>query len=127
MDLPDLSLKSEFRYEFAVRVKATDRLVPITRARAIQFIAAGPTEGPHVELVTREVRILVSDWDLYEDPGQCERMRDALKLIDAHGCENNTEGRCWDDGRTPGAKYDADAWCNACVAADALRALPPSD
>lgn len=44
----------------------------------------------------------------------------ALRLIDRHGCITYTRGRCWDSGRTRGARYGADAWCDACVAADAL-------
>ncbi|MGH7743259.1 MAG: hypothetical protein ACREQ5_00355 [Candidatus Dormibacteria bacterium] len=50
-----------------------------------------------------------------------EVMYAALKLIDRTGCTNFTSGRCWDDGRTRGAQYGADAWCDACVAADALE------
>lgn len=49
-----------------------------------------------------------------------ERYRPALELIDREGCTNFTSGRCWDYERQRGAKYGADAWCDACVARDAL-------
>jgi NTP pyrophosphatase (non-canonical NTP hydrolase) len=49
-----------------------------------------------------------------------EIMRLALELIDRDGCTTNTRGRCWDEGRQRGARYGADAWCDACVARDAL-------
>jgi hypothetical protein len=49
------------------------------------------------------------------------RMSDALRLIDQHGCTHLTTGRCWEAGYTRGAPYSADAWCDACVAADALQ------
>lgn len=50
-----------------------------------------------------------------------KRLRSALELIDRNGCTNLTRGRCWDtNSRQRGAKYGADAWCDACVARDAL-------
>lgn len=52
-------------------------------------------------------------------------LRDALGLIDRHGCTNNTSGRCWDGGRVREAEYSSDAWCDACVAADALQGISP--
>ena len=46
---------------------------------------------------------------------------EALELIARGGCENYTVKRCWDSpGRTKGAPYTADGWCNACIAQDAL-------
>lgn len=52
-----------------------------------------------------------------------ERLLDALRLIDQYGCTNSTDGRCFDpdSGRTRGVHYSAKAWCDACVAAFALR------
>ena len=48
---------------------------------------------------------------------------DALRLIDRDGCEHFTRGRCLDpsSSKTRGARDGADAWCPACIAADALR------
>lgn len=51
---------------------------------------------------------------------------DALLLIDG-GCESFTSGRCRDAGRIRFAPYTAEAWCQSCVAHDALEragALP---
>lgn len=48
------------------------------------------------------------------------RMCDALRLIDRYGCTRNARGRCWDAGYVRGAEYGDNAWCDACVAADAL-------
>lgn len=48
------------------------------------------------------------------------RLRDALALIDRNGCTRLTSGRCWDN-YTRAAKYGADQWCDACVAAAALE------
>lgn len=49
-------------------------------------------------------------------------MRDALELIARGGCQNYTSGvRCWAvKGRFRGAHYTAEAWCEACIAQDAL-------
>lgn len=55
------------------------------------------------------------------DAGTEAYLRDALALIDRHGCTNYTHGRCFDSGRTRGAPYSAEAWCDACIAADALN------
>jgi hypothetical protein len=49
---------------------------------------------------------------------------DALRLIDRHGCESYTsDQRCSDpgSGRIRGARYGSEAWCDPCIAADALR------
>lgn len=50
---------------------------------------------------------------------------DALWLIDRHGCTSYTRGRCLDphSGKKRGARYGADAWCDACIARDALNRL----
>jgi hypothetical protein len=50
------------------------------------------------------------------------KAEDALRLIDRHGCTTFRVGRCLDpySGRERGAEYGADAWCDACVARDAL-------
>lgn len=61
------------------------------------------------------------------------RYREALELIARDGCENYTDGhRCYDDdaivagdngvyvNRTKGARFSAMAWCDSCVAQDAL-------
>jgi hypothetical protein len=58
---------------------------------------------------------------IQEQVDEIERLRSALWLIDRNGCENYTTGRCWEHARARGARYQADAWCNACVAADALK------
>lgn len=58
-----------------------------------------------------------------------EIYRDALQIIlrraGASGCEASTSARsaCRSplSGRTRGARYCADQWCDACVAADALE------
>lgn len=46
----------------------------------------------------------------------------ALELIDRLGCSKFTKGRCSDasSGLERGARYGADAWCDACIARDAL-------
>jgi hypothetical protein len=54
-----------------------------------------------------------------------ERYEGALRQIvaDAGGrCETFTRGSCRDEnsGRTLGAKYGADRWCDPCIALDAL-------
>jgi hypothetical protein len=54
---------------------------------------------------------------------EVEHMCNALRLIDRYGCTKNTSGRCWDGGRTREAEYSDDAWCDACVAADALQGI----
>lgn len=51
---------------------------------------------------------------------ETERLRDALALIDSTGFSRSTSGRCWDN-YTRAAKYGADSWCDACVAAAALE------
>ena len=57
---------------------------------------------------------------------EVDRMCDALRLIDRHGCTRNTAGRCWDGGYQRGARYSAEAWCDACIAADALLGIDAS-
>jgi hypothetical protein len=55
---------------------------------------------------------------------ELERLKDALRLISGEKCENYTgDWRCWDDGmgRTRGARYTAEAWCDACIAQAALN------
>lgn len=53
------------------------------------------------------------------------RMVDALQLISRHGCEGSVAPyNCQDAGRTRGAYYGADAWCDPCIALDALAAAP---
>lgn len=53
------------------------------------------------------------------------RMADALRLISRHGCEGSVAPyNCQDAGLTPGAYYGADAWCDPCIAMDALAAAP---
>jgi len=52
-----------------------------------------------------------------------EALESALRHIDHHGCQNYTRGRCLDySSRSKDAKYSAEAWCDACVAAEALWA-----
>jgi hypothetical protein len=54
------------------------------------------------------------------------RLREALELIDRDGCETFTgTARCLDpnSGRTRGAKYGADKWCDPCIARDVLAAV----
>jgi hypothetical protein len=53
----------------------------------------------------------------------------ALTLIDRHGCETFTSGRCLDEnsGRTRGAEYGAERWCDPCVARDALNRIGGTD
>jgi len=65
--LPDLALTSEFRREYAVRIKHSGQLIPITAARAAELLAAGPAEGAKLELVSRAVFINVTDWASYTD------------------------------------------------------------
>lgn len=50
---------------------------------------------------------------------------DALRLIAGDRCETYTSGRCSDkhSGRERGARSGADAWCDACVAHDALTCV----
>ena len=50
---------------------------------------------------------------------------DALHLIDLCGCTTFTGPRCLDStsGRKRGAECGADAWCDACVARDALNRM----
>ena len=51
------------------------------------------------------------------------RMVDALQLISRHGCESFVAPyNCQGGGRTRGAYYGADAWCDPCIALDALPA-----
>jgi len=67
--LPDMTAKSEFRREYAVLIKTGSHagdLIPITHSKATEFLAAGPTSGPHVELHTRVVRTVVDDWEPYD-------------------------------------------------------------
>lgn len=50
-----------------------------------------------------------------------EVLTDALQLLAADGCHTFTQGSCRDDGaRTRGARFSAEAWCQPCVAQDAL-------
>lgn len=51
-------------------------------------------------------------------------LRSALELIDKHGCHTYTSGRCWENGRARGAEFSAEAWCDPCVARDALNHGP---
>jgi hypothetical protein len=50
---------------------------------------------------------------------------EALRLIAGDRCERLTRGRCSDasSGYVRGARYGADAWCDGCVAADALARM----
>lgn len=50
---------------------------------------------------------------------------EALRLIAGDRCERSTHGRCSDpnSGYTRGATYEADAWCDACIAHDALTRM----
>lgn len=59
------------------------------------------------------------DWT----PQSPDPVRDALMLIDKYGCTNFIGERCSDpgSGRVRGARYGADAWCDACIARDALE------
>lgn len=53
------------------------------------------------------------------------RMVDALQLISRHGCESFVAPyNCQWGGLTRGANYGADAWCDPCIALDALAAAP---
>lgn len=56
------------------------------------------------------------------------RMFSALSLIAERGCETFTVGRCWSpgNGRTRGARYGAECWCDPCVATDALGGQAPT-
>lgn len=45
---------------------------------------------------------------------------DALELIGKGGCSNFWQGHCEASGRVRGAQFGADAWCDACIANDAL-------
>jgi hypothetical protein len=47
-------------------------------------------------------------------------MRAALLLIGAGGCESFTAGHCAKSGRTRGAAYGDEKWCDPCIANDAL-------
>lgn len=50
--------------------------------------------------------------------------RSALELIDATGCKSFTgNNRCWNFGRTRGAEFGADAWCDPCIARNALNSM----
>lgn len=51
------------------------------------------------------------------------RARKALRLIAGIRCTNYTAGSCRDSGsgRTKGAYYGADKWCDACIATDGLE------
>lgn len=54
------------------------------------------------------------------------RLRAALEHIDQTGCMRTVgPRRCWEDGRTRDAEYAADAWCDACIARDALNPVAP--
>lgn len=66
--------------------------------------------------------VLVSD-ALKATRRELAEAREALRFIDRHGCTNYTRGRCLDESsRSKDAKYSAEAWCDACVAAEALWA-----
>jgi hypothetical protein len=54
--------------------------------------------------------------------GRWRTLTDALELIARGGCENYTGGhRCWENpNRIKGAHYTSEAWCDACIAQDAL-------
>lgn len=56
---------------------------------------------------------------------QNQRMREALDEIGRHGCETYNGGMtCRDTDRKKDARYEAEKWCNACIANDGLdRAL----
>lgn len=48
-------------------------------------------------------------------------LTDALLLIGGFGCTNFTHGHCARAGRLRDADFTADAWCDACIANEALR------
>lgn len=48
------------------------------------------------------------------------KMREALRHVGKYGCENFTWSHCEQAGRIKGAEFTADAWCDACVANEAL-------
>lgn len=56
---------------------------------------------------------------------------DALRLIDRSGCHKIAAGypRCCDprSGMERGAEYGSDAWCEACIARDALDRMRTGD
>jgi hypothetical protein len=56
------------------------------------------------------------------------QMRAALVLIAGDGCSSFTSGpgSCIRSDRKRDAVYVADRWCDACIAFDALAALPSS-
>lgn len=58
----------------------------------------------------------------YQRSATLQILADALLLISRHGCSNYTRGSCRDyRHRTRGAAATADAWCEECVALDALE------
>lgn len=50
---------------------------------------------------------------------------DALRIIAARDCENYTTGlgSCYENGRTPDAKFGAERCCTACIADSGLKGL----
>ena len=52
-----------------------------------------------------------------------EQVSAILGLIAGQKCEVVTTGDCRSSGRILGARYGADKWCSACMAAEALRLL----
>jgi hypothetical protein len=79
--------------------------------------------------VTRTLREQCSLTREWADKAAClerklARATSTLMWLDRNGCRNYTHGRCLDDpSRSMGAKESADAWCDACVAANALKEL----
>lgn len=58
----------------------------------------------------------------YQRSAAAQILADALLLISRNGCSNYTRGSCRDyRHRTRGAAATADAWCEECVALDALE------
>lgn len=51
---------------------------------------------------------------------ELERLRYALKLIGTKCSTFTSPSTCVGSGRTPDAEYDADRWCDQCIARVAL-------
>lgn len=54
---------------------------------------------------------------------EVQHAMDMLRIIARNGCRHYTSGSCNEHGRVLGAYYSAEAWCDSCVANDALEPL----
>ena len=86
------------------------------RSYAIAVLSAVPATHRHADTqfiahAPEDVRALLEE---------VKRLRSGLKTIGTHCTSFTGKTTCITAGRTRGARYSAEAWCEGCIARDAL-------